>query len=289
MSIPCFIIIMFHSLSPALAKIRSYLHINGFIHRDIKAANLLIDDDGTVLLGDLGVATSLSDDEPTHSSRATKRTIRHTQDIGADPGRPALTPIRAKRQSFVGTVSTPAMPRNPFHPSETDLIIFSHAGWPPSSYRASNMIQKQTSGHLPLLLLNSVTAALPGHARPLLRCFSRREYFEFISFSFVSSSDPRCHLCVCHSLISVHDASPTLEREGSRFRYSRALKEVIDSCLVKDPALRPTAQQLLDHPVFKSAKKKNYLVGAVLSVSLSISRIIPPRSRSFLTLVFYYL
>src|ERR1700694_4302442 len=42
----------------------SYLHTNGFIHRDIKAANLLIDDDGTVLLGDLGVAASLSEDIP---------------------------------------------------------------------------------------------------------------------------------------------------------------------------------------------------------------------------------
>jgi serine/threonine-protein kinase OSR1/STK39 len=38
------------------------LHVNGFIHRDIKAANLLIDDDGTVLLGDLGVAADMTDE-----------------------------------------------------------------------------------------------------------------------------------------------------------------------------------------------------------------------------------
>ncbi|KAI0823117.1 kinase-like domain-containing protein [Trametes gibbosa] len=37
----------------------NYLHINGLIHRDVKAANLLIDDDGTVLLGDLGTTSPI--------------------------------------------------------------------------------------------------------------------------------------------------------------------------------------------------------------------------------------
>lgn len=59
---------------------------------------------------------------------------------------------------------------------------------------------------------------------------------------------------------------PTLDRKHSAHKYSRALKDMIDSCLQRDPHKRPTAKALLRHPFFRtSAKKHTFLTEAVLA------------------------
>ena len=88
-------------LSPFVAH--SYLHINGFIHRDIKAANLLIDDDGTVLLGDLGVAAPLADEDHTHIHDKAYRAVIFDPLVDSPPRHASV----GKRRSFVGTVGSP--------------------------------------------------------------------------------------------------------------------------------------------------------------------------------------
>lgn len=82
----------------------SYLHINGFIHRDVKTPNLLVDDDGTVLLGDLGVAVALHDNEQSPVRGSDRSSTRHTFNNSKSPALAKAANLR-KRKSFVGTVS----------------------------------------------------------------------------------------------------------------------------------------------------------------------------------------
>lgn len=109
----------------------SYLHINGFIHRDVKAANLLIDDDGTVLLGDLGVAANLAEDTSPSTSKSQTVSSRYVASprqqnsshdsqgsaasghsphnstrrvVLVEPTAAHSRPKIGKRKSFVGTV-----------------------------------------------------------------------------------------------------------------------------------------------------------------------------------------
>ena len=50
---------------------------------------------------------------------------------------------------------------------------------------------------------------------------------------------------------------------------------MVDQCLVKDPAGRPSAAELLSSPFFRTVKKKSHLVGTVLSEETSHSKFSP--------------
>ncbi|CEQ43110.1 SPOSA6832_05008 [Sporobolomyces salmonicolor] len=178
-----------------------YLHKNGWLHRDIKAANLLVDvgpsaDDGTVLLADFGVSSSLF------------------QEIGSSSKPGTDSNLFSPRKSFVGTPCwmAPEVVERRAYDSKADIWSFGITALELASGRAPNSLY------------------------PPAKALSK----------------------------TILDDPPELDREGGKYKYSRAMKEMIDSCLQKDPKKRPTAEKLLQHPFFRSAKKKSYLVSAIL-------------------------
>jgi serine/threonine-protein kinase OSR1/STK39 len=157
----------------------NYLHINGFIHRDIKAANLLIDDDGTVLLGDLGVSANLaepsenqtlSSSRPRPHTRTTAAILAPPRDNGThsstgsgkrvvilDPNHPSAKPKIGKRKSFVGTPCwmAPELIQGKNYDSSADIWSFGITaleltqGRPPRSRDPPQKVLMRTCGFMP--------------------------------------------------------------------------------------------------------------------------------------------
>lgn len=66
--------------------------------------------------------------------------------------------------------------------------------------------------------------------------------------------------------LTISGKPPTLDKKQTSRKYSRMFKDMIDCCLQRDPAKRPTAKALLKHPFFKTmAKKPQFLVSSVLA------------------------
>ncbi|KAG2279700.1 hypothetical protein Bca52824_050920 [Brassica carinata] len=65
-------------------------------------------------------------------------------------------------------------------------------------------------------------------------------------------------------LMTLQNAPPGLDYERDK-RFSKAFKEMVGICLVKDPKKRPTSEKLLKHPFFKQARAPDYMAKAILN------------------------
>lgn len=171
-------------------KALQYLHHNGIIHRDIKAGNVLLDDDGHVLLADFGVAATL--------------------ERGGSWGN-RVEP----RNTFVGTpcwMAPEVMQQDQGYDSRADIWSFGIT------------LLELAHGHAPFARLPPMKVLL----------------------------------------MTLQNPPPTLEQANSKKHFSKAMRDIVAKCLVKDPNQRPSASQLLEHKFFKTAHDAHYLQQHIL-------------------------
>ncbi|BDA42758.1 probable serine/threonine-protein kinase OSR1 at N-terminal half [Coccomyxa sp. Obi] len=65
-------------------------------------------------------------------------------------------------------------------------------------------------------------------------------------------------------LMTIQNPPPSLESDAKK-HFSKAMRDIVAKCLVKDPSKRPSAAQLLEHKFFKTAHDQGYIVKHLLA------------------------
>ncbi|KAH9814720.1 kinase-like domain-containing protein [Melampsora americana] len=207
-----------------------YLHSNGWIHRDIKAANLLVDDDGTVLLADFGVSVDPG---------VIDQSLRMTPKIGSSPKlipEPIITPAN---YGFVGSIPfmSPELITGSDYNDRADIWSFGITALelatgkaPHSLYSPSDVLSKTVLDPSPTLNRNPIG--------------SKYKY----SKSFASFIDK----CLNKSP-NLRPSSQDLLFNELFFKKAKRKESIVNELLIDLPSLQDRQERKLNHPSSSSS------------------------------------
>lgn len=176
-----------------------YVHSNQFIHRDVKASNILLGDDGTVVLTDFGVSGLIYD----QCDRKQKT-----------------------RRTFVGTpcwMAPEVMEQVIGYNEKADIWSFG---------------------------ITAIELAV-GHA----------PYYNYPPMKIL--------------MMTLGKDPPTLDdclEDGDNAKYSKPFKKIVEKCLVKDPAKRPSVVEIKKEAFFKKGKDKQWVMEHLVHKGLTTAK-----------------
>lgn len=204
------------------------------IHRDVKSANILINEDGHCLLMDLGVSKSL---ETTATKKKNKPKLKRTN-------------------SFVGTQSWMA--------PEVSAVDEADNGTCVSTVAYGTKADIWSFG----ITMMEMAYGCPPHGND-----GESEFREFTVSGKSKSSKKKDTVTASFQNLSTRDKMNAVQHgpviyKNMKFRnktMSKKFLKVIEQCLQINPDDRPTAKQLLKDSFFKGAKGSDYIKKTLLS------------------------